>query len=142
MHKESKSALRPSASGSRPSDQFHLSGHVARRHALKDILTAVRDQEIQTIKHLVRTELGTGEGMPGAERGQACRQPRFTFHGRLITLSEIRLAAIWAAFDRLEQGRYGLCIRCGNEISVGRLHAVPMAQCCFVCCKDGPTFGA
>ena len=142
MYKESKLALGPPAGGSRPSDQFHLSGQVARRHALKEILSMLRDQEIQTVKHLLRSEVGTGEGIPGAELGQAYPRPRFKFHGRLISLSESRLAAIRAAFDCLEQGRYGLCIRCGNEISVGRLRAVPMAQCCIDCGKNGPPFGA
>lgn len=142
MYRESKFALRPSAPGSRPSDHFHLSGHVARRHALKEILTAVRDEEIQTIKHLVRADLATGVGAPRAARGQAYRQPRFKFHARLISLSESRLAAIWAAFDCLEQGRYGLCNRCGNEIALARLRAVPMAQHCTDCHKDDPAFGS
>jgi DnaK suppressor protein len=142
MYKESKSALRPSATGSLPSDQFQLSGHVARRHALKDMLIALRDEESQMIKPLVRTELGTGAGILGAEMGQAYRQPGLRSHARLIGLSESRFAAIGAAFDRLDQGRYGLCNRCGNEISIGRLRAVPMAQCCIDCRKDGPTFGA
>jgi hypothetical protein len=37
----------------------------------------LRDQEIQTVKHLLRAELGTGEGIPGAEMGQAYPRPRF-----------------------------------------------------------------
>jgi DnaK suppressor protein len=142
MYKESKSTLRPSAIRSRPSDQFQLSGQVARRHALKEVLIALRDEEIQTIRHLVRTELGTGAGTPVPKMDRAYGQPRFKFHTRLISLSEGRLAAVWAAFDRLDQGRYGLCNRCGNEMSIGGLRAVPMTQCCFDCGKDGPTFGA
>jgi len=104
MYKESKSTLRPSPTGSGPSDQFQLSGQVARRPALREILIAIRDEEIQTIKHLVRAELGTGAGMRGAQMGQAYRQPRFKFRTHLIGLPEGRLAAILMAFDRLEHG--------------------------------------
>jgi RNA polymerase-binding transcription factor DksA len=102
----------------------------------------MRDEEIQTIKHLVRAELGTGTGMQDAEMSRAYRQPWFNFRTRLISLSEARLTAIWMAFDRLDQGQYGLRSRCGNEISIGRLRAVPMTRCCIDCSSDGPTFGA
>jgi len=126
----------------RPSERFHLSSRIARRDALKSILKELRDQEIQTMKELVRNESGTGECQPRLEIDQACHHVHFEFDLSLVSLSECRLATIWDAFDRLKQGLYGLCEQCGNEISIGRLRALPMAQYCSGCTKGGPTFGA
>ena len=140
MYKESKLRLHQYISDLQPSERFHLSRSIARRDALKGILSELRDQEIQTMKALVRNELGRGDRKPRAGIDQARHQARFDL--TLVSLSESRLAAIWDAFDRLGQGLYGLCELCGNEISIGRLRAFPMVQHCAGCTKDGPSFGA
>lgn len=46
-------------------------------------------------------------------------------------LQEIR--AIKAAMDRLEQGTYGVCVKCGEDISPERLKVVPTATLCRNC---------
>ena len=43
------------------------------------------------------------------------------------------LAAIDAALERIEQGAYGVCTRCGTPISPGRLEARPWASLCIDC---------
>lgn len=43
------------------------------------------------------------------------------------------LAAIEGAFDRLDAGTYGKCIRCGIEIPEERLVAMPYAARCVPC---------
>ena len=40
---------------------------------------------------------------------------------------------IQAALARIEDGTYGICGRCGEEISLGRLQAVPEATRCVNC---------
>ena len=37
------------------------------------------------------------------------------------------------ALERLDQGSYGTCGRCGNEIPVERLEALPNARLCMSC---------
>ncbi len=37
------------------------------------------------------------------------------------------------ALERIEDGSYGLCETCGEDISVGRLTARPVATHCIVC---------
>lgn len=37
------------------------------------------------------------------------------------------------ALERIEDGSYGLCETCGEEISIGRLTARPVATHCIVC---------
>jgi DnaK suppressor protein len=43
------------------------------------------------------------------------------------------LAQVDAALDRLDQGSYGICARCGNEIAAERLDALPYAIYCISC---------
>ncbi len=44
-----------------------------------------------------------------------------------------RLADADAAFERLEQGRYGVCLSCGRPIAPGRLEVRPAAALCVEC---------
>lgn len=41
------------------------------------------------------------------------------------------LAEIDAALQRIEEGTYGLCVKCGNPIGVERLEALPWATLCI-----------
>ncbi len=43
------------------------------------------------------------------------------------------LKAIEAALQRIEDGTYGICVRCEGEISPERLDAVPHAALCRKC---------
>ena len=43
------------------------------------------------------------------------------------------MASIRRALERIEDGSYGECIRCGNAISAGRLEARPEAALCIEC---------
>jgi DnaK suppressor protein len=53
-----------------------------------------------------------------------------------ISLQEMRnreRQLIDDALDSLEEGSYGVCAECGNEISEKRLHALPFARLCVEC---------
>ncbi|MBB2893428.1 TraR/DksA family transcriptional regulator [Flexivirga oryzae] len=43
------------------------------------------------------------------------------------------LAEIDAALERLADGSYGSCARCGQPIAAGRLQARPTARTCIAC---------
>ena len=43
------------------------------------------------------------------------------------------LDRVCAAIDRIDAGTYGVCTRCGAEIPVARLDAVPAASLCIQC---------
>jgi RNA polymerase-binding transcription factor DksA len=49
-------------------------------------------------------------------------------------LAEVR--AIDAALQRIEDGRFGICARCGQPISSRRLDAVPHAALCMNCVAE------
>lgn len=40
---------------------------------------------------------------------------------------------ITAALNRIDDGSYGRCIRCGNPIAAARLEALPYAAACIDC---------
>jgi DnaK suppressor protein len=51
----------------------------------------------------------------------------------LIQIHAEMVAAITAALARLDEGDYGRCQECGDEISEKRLRALPFATCCKDC---------
>jgi DnaK suppressor protein len=44
-----------------------------------------------------------------------------------------RLDRILGAMERLDDGSYGVCVVCGEDISPRRLHAIPEATTCVRC---------
>jgi RNA polymerase-binding protein DksA len=46
-----------------------------------------------------------------------------------------RIKAIDAALSRIQQGHYGLCMKCGKKIPTERLEAIPYAVLCVDCQK-------
>ncbi len=51
----------------------------------------------------------------------------------LLQNSERVLAQVEAALVRFEQGIYGICERCGEQIDPARLKALPYASLCMDC---------
>lgn len=44
-----------------------------------------------------------------------------------------KVLAIDEALDNLDEGTYGVCEECGDEIGAGRLKAMPLAKLCIPC---------
>ncbi|MBO9554943.1 TraR/DksA C4-type zinc finger protein [Cellulomonas sp.] len=53
-------------------------------------------------------------------------------HGLVVSLRE-RLTENAAAVARLDDGTYGVCVRCGGPVGEERLAARPSAALCIVC---------
>jgi DnaK suppressor protein len=54
-------------------------------------------------------------------------------------LTSNRLNLIARAFERLDQGTYGLCSTCDETIALPRLKAYPEANKCIVCQSENET---
>ena len=50
-----------------------------------------------------------------------------------------KLQAIEDALDRIEEGSYGVCESCEQEIAEGRLQAMPFTRLCVQCQADRET---
>ena len=95
-----------------------------RREILNQVQVKMRD---------VRAEGASGEGqgvLDAAESSEADIQDDIEF--ALIQMKSETLHKIEEALARLEEGTYGNCFECGEEISERRLRALPFA----VRCKD------
>jgi len=52
---------------------------------------------------------------------------------KLLQTDAKLLRAIEAAIERIDQGTYGVCTSCGEDISFARLSAVPWTSVCIAC---------
>jgi DnaK suppressor protein len=51
----------------------------------------------------------------------------------LNSLDYATLCMVEGALQRLDTGRYGTCLNCGDAISAKRLKAIPWAEYCLAC---------
>jgi len=108
----------------------------ARYAELKQILEERRREILSEVQEKMRDVRSTaakadGQGVIDAEEtSQADIQDDIEF--ALIQMKSETLHKIEEALARLEEGTYGNCFECGDEISERRLRALPFA----VRCKD------
>ena len=57
----------------------------------------------------------------------------YTTSVRIRTRESRLIAKIDAAIDRIEDGSFGICLECEEDISVARLKARPVAALCIQC---------
>jgi len=112
-----------------------------RREAIYTILSALREQEIANLTSMVHHEKERLT-ITTSESDQPQMQQELEMHVTLLWRSQNRLSVIWAAIERLQQGRFGYCEECGEEISLERLNAVPMASYCIECQSRSENFRA
>jgi len=53
----------------------------------------------------------------------------------LLARAREQIAEIDAAIGRLDEGTYGVCVRCGQPVGQGRLAARPAAATCVRCAQ-------
>jgi DnaK suppressor protein len=112
-------------------------GDVDRHAALKEILLVKRETLIQEI----RQQLGQSVTEEQQRRLEAAMdsgdQALIDFEREMgISLQEMRnreRQLIDDALASVDEGTYGICADCGEEISEKRLHALPFARLCVEC---------
>jgi DnaK suppressor protein len=67
------------------------------------------------------------------EMDTASSEVNLQFTGRLREREQGLLSKIDAALDKIEEGIYGECTSCGEDIGVKRLKARPVAELCIEC---------
>jgi len=104
-----------------------------RLQTLRQILNHERNEALARVHDYRRDQEQEAVPPPGDEMDMARSLADVETHASLIERVEARLKAIDFACDRLEQGRYGICAQCGEQISVERLKALPFAGYCVDC---------
>lgn len=105
----------------------------SRIEALKRMLAKERADTGARVKELMREQARNGGQPPADEMDVARSLSEVETHAALFDRAQERLGAIDAAIARLGAGVYGTCARCGDEIPLARLQAVPFAQYCVDC---------
>jgi DnaK suppressor protein len=108
-----------------------------RHAALKEILLEKREALIKEIKQQLGQSV-TEEQQRRLEAAMDSGDQALVDLDREmgISLQEMRnreRQLIDDALDSLEEGSYGVCAECGNEISEKRLQALPFARLCVEC---------
>lgn len=104
-----------------------------RLQRLRNLLAHQRNEALARIRDFRRAQEEDAEPFPGDELDAARALAEVETHAGLIERAEYRLKAIAAAFSRVEEGRYGICEECGEDIPVDRLKVLPFAAYCVDC---------
>ena len=135
--KTTKTATKPGTGESTRTRYAELKSTRTRYAELKQMLESRRQEiqaEVQGKMRNVRAEGGRGgkvsDVLDAVESSEADIQDDLEF--ALIQMKSETLNKINNALNRLEQGDYGNCFDCGDEIAENRLRALPFA----VRCKD------
>jgi len=132
---ESKTASR--ATGKAPAERKG-SRSAAETEKIRVALTARRDelqeeyeQTLTDITELQRERLTDSAGDDQADTGTKTfeREQEITLANAILE----RITQVERALERLDEGSYGWCERCGNPIPVERLAAFPSATLCVSC---------
>lgn len=105
----------------------------------KRILEAERERVLEMVEEYEREGQETLSDVSGENnyRDHMADQGSATFARELdMTLEEQArqsLQQIDLALERIAEGVYGQCLRCGQDIPVERLEAMPEAELCVAC---------
>jgi DnaK suppressor protein len=100
---------------------------------LRQILNHERTVALERVREIRQVQDQDVAPPPSDELDVARSLADVEMHASLIEQGEFRLKAIDRAFSRVDQGRYGVCEDCGEEIPLERLSAVPFTVCCVSC---------
>lgn len=99
---------------------------------LLDRARALAGQEADLRARLAEGESATSNTfVAGTEGGQATEADDEVI--ALLQREQGELKAVGEALERLAQGRYGLCVECGEAIAPQRLAVLPEAALCVGC---------
>ncbi|MEE2638461.1 MAG: TraR/DksA family transcriptional regulator [Acidobacteriota bacterium] len=104
---------------------------------LRSILEERCDEIAGEVKHKIRnvrteaTQAGMHRLADTSETSESDIQDDIEF--ALLQMKAETLTKISAALTRLEEGTYGYCYKCGDEIAEQRLRALPFAARCREC---------
>ena len=98
----------------------------------KKLLTEQREQIVGNAKTLSGDIHVDPDDFPD-EMDIASSEVSLQFAGRLREREQGLLSKIDAALAKIEEGEFGECIVCGEQIGVARLKARPVAELCIEC---------
>jgi DnaK suppressor protein len=107
-----------------------MTGNIQTRHAL-----ASRLAELEARAERIMAELTDAMSADLEEQAVEAEDDETLLAQEKMIIQKI--AAIRAAIRRVDEGHYGICLRCGEKIASARLEAMPEATLCISCAKSG-----
>ena len=101
--------------------------------SFKTILLEQKRQLILQANETVSRESANGQGQMPDYTDVASIESDRTFHLRIRDRERKLLQKIDQALERIEEGTFGLCERCGSDIGGERLKARPVTTFCINC---------
>ncbi len=99
----------------------------------RKLLNAQRDQLMGNAKKAVSGDIHLDPDDFPDEIDTASSEVNLAFMGRLRERERGLLAKIEGALEKIEDGIYGECESCGEDIGIKRLEARPVAELCIEC---------
>ncbi len=110
---------------------------VERLDEIKKILVQMKADTLKEINKSVKSTADVTTGEPSGDIYDQASSERDRELGLLLGDREReKLRNIDEALLRFEEGEYGICEECGDEIPIGRLKVMPFARYCVKCKSD------
>lgn len=110
---------------------------VDKQSEMKAILLKMKEDALNEISKAVKSGANSVSGEPSGDIYDQASSERDRELGMLLGDREReKLANIDEALLKLEDGEYGICEECEEEIPLGRLKVLPFARHCVKCKSD------
>ena len=106
----------------------------------KKILEVQRDELLGNAQKTITGEIHLDPDDFPDEIDAASSEMNLAFQGRLRERERGLIVKIQQALRKIEEGVYGECESCGEEISLKRIEARPMAELCIDCKAEQEAF--
>lgn len=100
---------------------------------IRKLLLEQRDQIQGNTKKILSEDIHFDPDDFPDEMDVASSEMNLQFAGRLREREQGLLSKIDAALEKMDEGEYGECRVCGEQIGVARLKARPVAELCIEC---------
>jgi DnaK suppressor protein len=99
----------------------------------KKLLLGQRDELVKSAKKTLSGDIHLDPDDFPDEIDTASSEVNLAFQGRLREREHGLIGKINRALEKIEEGVFGECESCGEDIGTKRMQARPMAQLCFDC---------
>ena len=106
----------------------------------KKVLEVQRDELLGNAQKTITGEIHLDPDDFPDEIDAASSEMNLAFQGRLRERERGLIVKIHQALRKIEEGVYGECESCGEEISLKRIEARPMAELCIDCKAEQEAF--
>jgi DnaK suppressor protein len=110
---------------------------IEKQSEMKEILLKMKEEALNEITRAIKSGANSVSGEPSGDIYDQASSERDRELGMLLGDREReKLVSIDEAILRLEEGEYGICEECEEEIPIGRLKVLPFARHCVKCKSD------